>query len=85
MDLDSRESLWRVIELESSRSTFGISRIELIMNTANSYCTAGSSVFFTFARYISNVCLWLSNDALFPTDERRRELSNEVTVGPGWG
>lgn len=36
MDFDSRISLARVIELESSRSTDGMSRMELIMNTANS-------------------------------------------------
>lgn len=84
MDFDSRSRRARVIGLESSTSTGGISRIEFTMNTANSYSTVGSSVFLTFARYISNVSLWLRREALFPTEAWRRELSNCV-VGPGCG
>lgn len=55
------------------------------MNTANSYSTVGSSVFLTFARYISKVSLWLRREALLPTEACKRELSNRAADGPGWG
>ena len=57
----------RVMEFESSsKSTTGISRIELIIKTANSNCSSGSCVFLALARYNSSVLSWERSDACFP-------------------